>query len=143
MERTQFPAQAICAATDRQGRVVAYAIEKKSFDRVSFLAFLKQLRQKVKRKKFNIFLDGCSTHHTAEVSEYCRRSNINLIFNSAHSPEFNPIERLWWLLKKIIRKLALKSEKLTFKAADIKSFITKALRVYSRQKLAAWTELTI
>lgn len=143
LSRTQFPAQSICGATDRKGKLVAYQIADKSFNSERFKQFLELLRKKVKSKTFHIFLDNCTAHKTNEVKNYCKANGINLIFNSAHSPEFNPIERLWWLAKKIIRRLTLKSEKLQFSKTDIREFIRLALAQYDRKSLASWTNLAI
>lgn len=72
LARIQFPAQAICAATNRQGKVVSYSVEDKSFNADRFLSFLVKLRRCVKAKKFSIFLDNCSAHKTEKVKEYLR-----------------------------------------------------------------------
>ena len=45
------------------------------------------------------------THQDYTLSEYCE------YWLSPHSPEFNPIEHLWWQLKALIRRFVPKSVK--------------------------------
>lgn len=72
MLRESFPAQALIAATDSQGVVVDYKIKDRSFKTEDLKDFLISLRAKVKKKKFYIFWDNCSTHRTKVIQDFCK-----------------------------------------------------------------------
>lgn len=50
-----------------------------------------------------IFLDNLRVHYSLRVRQYCSDNKIELVFNAAYSSEYNPIERLWALSKRIFR----------------------------------------
>jgi transposase len=55
-----------------------------------------------KEKKLNILLDNYSVHHSAYTKEIAEILNINLIPLPAYSPDLNPIEDIWRIIKKFV-----------------------------------------
>ena len=37
-------------------------------------------------------MDNATIHHTKKIKEYIKKKDINVIYNMAYCPEFNPIE---------------------------------------------------
>ncbi len=54
--------------------------------------------------KIHIFLDQSGYHRSVEVAEFIKTSRIVLHFLPAYSPNLNPIERLWKVMNKQVRK---------------------------------------
>ena len=47
-------------------------------------------------------------HHSRKVKEFMLENDILAIFNTPYSPELNPIEQLWSLVKSEFKKEKLK-----------------------------------
>ena len=54
-----------------------------------------------------MFLDNLRVHHTNKVKELCKELDIPLVFNLAYSPDYNPIETYFSLLKNHYKRLKL------------------------------------
>jgi transposase len=66
-----------------------------------FLAHLDDLRSRLRRyKKIHVICDNAKCHTSNEVAIYLweHRERIDLHFLPKHSPDCNPIERVWWNL---------------------------------------------
>ena len=50
-----------------------------------------------------LFMDNCTVHHSKVVTEYLKVNNIAAIFNVPYSPQYNPIEHYWGLVKNTSR----------------------------------------
>ena len=72
-----------------------------------FLEWLKILRPQLAPDQV-LVLDNLKVHHARVVQEWLEHNPIRLIFLPPYSPHFNPIERLWALLKARLRKERLK-----------------------------------
>jgi transposase len=64
-----------------------------------------------KEKLFNLILDNYSVHHSAYVEQISEILNINLIFLPTYSPDLNPIEDVWRIIKKYVSNKFIKSGK--------------------------------
>jgi transposase len=64
-----------------------------------------------KQKKLNIVLDNYSVHHSAYIKQVTEILNINLIFLPAYSPDLNPIEDVWPIIKKYVSNKFIKKWK--------------------------------
>ena len=52
-------------------------------------------------------MDNLRVHHTLDVKDLCKEYGIPLIFNLAYSPEYNPIETYFSLLKNLFKRAKL------------------------------------
>jgi len=101
MARVQWPRKAIwlygmvSPATGER-----FFLEYSHLDKVCFEHFLHQISQAFPQYLNVIQVDGAPAHmaHDIEIPD-----NIVLLFQPAHSPELNPIERLWLDLKMDLR----------------------------------------
>jgi transposase len=74
------------------------------FDAQSFLAFLQSLlRRRGRGKKMILITDNARYHHAAALKDwlYAHRASLELLFLPPYSPELNPIERVWKLLRRL------------------------------------------
>lgn len=101
-----FKAIAVTCAINLDGSVVVTETTEYSVNVDKFLIFLEQIvkQRKSKLEPIHLFLDNLRVHHSLRVKEFCAKNRINLVFNASYSSEYNPIERLWALSKKIFSK---------------------------------------
>jgi transposase len=74
------------------------------FEAQSFLAFLKTLlRRRAWGKRMMIITDNATYHHAADLDNWLweHRGVLELLFLPPYSPELNPIERVWKLLRRL------------------------------------------
>jgi transposase len=75
------------------------------FDAVTFEAFLRLLLRHRRRSRSQtvIVLDNARYHHASLLAPYleARRPVLRLDFLPPYSPDLNPIERVWKLLRKL------------------------------------------
>ena len=74
------------------------------FDAQSFLGFLKALlRRRGRGKKMGVIIDNARYHHAVALADWLQehRDAIELLFLPPYSPELNPIERVWKLLRRL------------------------------------------
>lgn len=89
----------------RDGKCV-FRREEEKFNAMTFFSFLKYLRlvSSHSGRRVVVIIDNARYHHAALHKDYRSRSQdkFSLEFLPPYSPELNPIERLW----KLIRRLA-------------------------------------
>jgi len=74
------------------------------FEAQSFLAFLKALlRRRARGKKMMLITDNAAYHHAAGLHGWLQENAhvLELLFLPPYSPELNPIERVWKLLRRL------------------------------------------
>ena len=74
------------------------------FEAQSFLAFLKGLlRRRAHGKKMLVLTDNAAYHHAAGLTGWLheKRDALELLFLPPYSPDLNPIERVWKLLRRL------------------------------------------
>lgn len=54
-------------------------------------------------KGTTIVMDNASFHRKKQLYEICRKYGVHLIFLPPYSPELNPIENFWFVLKHRIK----------------------------------------
>jgi transposase len=83
------------------GQVYSTIADK--FNADSFLLFIKNLIPNIPHgKKFVMILDNARPHHAKKVTEYVEKnvSNLKFLFLPPYSPNLNPAENVWKLLRK-------------------------------------------
>jgi transposase len=89
------------AVNVRTGRLVSMLISKFDADTFeSFLALL--LRHRSRSRRMVVVLDNARYHHAEQSRPFIRRhrEKLRLDFLPPYSPELNPIERVWKLVRK-------------------------------------------
>jgi putative transposase len=71
---------------------------------VTFFKFLMKTVKAFDGKKLYMILDNVRFHHTKRLKPILERYKhmIELIFLPPYSPDLNPIERVWWLMRKMV-----------------------------------------
>ena len=72
----------------------------------TFLKYLKKIIRFYKNTsgKIHLILDNVRYHHAKIIKPFLEKhkNKIELIYLPAYSPDFNPIERVWWYMRKKI-----------------------------------------
>lgn len=90
---------AVCVA---DGRLAVMKAE--TFDAPSFQRFLEELLRRRKHgRKMVVVLDNARWHHARLISPWLRkhRHAIKLEFLPPYSPDLNPVERVWKLVRRL------------------------------------------
>ena len=82
---------------------IKYKIINGSVNSDIYIDFINDIKSYVKDR--NIVQDNARIHHSKKVKEFAKNNNINMVYNPAYSPEFNPIELIFHKLKIEYRKL--------------------------------------
>ena len=85
-----------------KGVEFAFTYEK-SVNIEKFFNFLKRLRQKCPFEKIALFMDRLSVHTSKKAQKKMEFYGIEPIYNSAYSPDFNPIENVFSIVKRRIK----------------------------------------
>ncbi len=70
-----FPAIAVVAAIDINGKLISYLIKEFSIKKPDFIQFLKLTKRKTNGKKTFILLDNLRAHHSNDVSDVAEWNN--------------------------------------------------------------------
>ena len=92
----------LLSAINKDGFVQNKLIEG-SVDSNIYLSFIKDNLENFKNKC--ILHDNARIHHTKILKEFCCNNNIQLLYIPPYTPEFNPIELIFSILKTHFRKL--------------------------------------
>lgn len=85
----------VCAVT--QDALLHKVIKKGSFNKTSFLDFIKSLDLKANTV---VLLDNVKFHHCKVLQQYCKDNLITLLYTPPYSPWFNPIELCFSIIKR-------------------------------------------
>lgn len=91
------------AAMDTSG-IIIHKIYTGYLNGELYLAFLRDLKMRVGRRKIAILYDGLSVHKLKAASELMDSYKWIPILNIAYSPENNAIEFYWQMLKRKYRE---------------------------------------
>ena len=99
--------------------ILCYHIHKGSINGVRFEWFLEQ--EVLPRcnpfpgPKSVIVMDNCSTHHGEEVKRLCEEKGVILLYLPPYSPDFNPIEEFFSVLKAWLKRHHELAEHMSFR----------------------------
>lgn len=98
----------LAGAISLQGMIALYPYDG-SIDGERFLSFLDvHLLPKIPEGKV-IVMDNLRVHHIPAVKERLQKAGVRLIFLPPYSPEYNPIEEAWSVVKNVFRSLEARS----------------------------------
>ena len=80
---------------------------KRSVNKYKFKCFLEELRRRYFLENLCIYMDNLSVHTSDEIKERLDELSIKYIFNPVYSPQFNPIENMFGVSKRYIKKKRL------------------------------------
>jgi putative transposase len=87
----------VCPET---GELVTQTVEKGNTS--TFFGFLMKAVKSFAGKKLYVVLDNVRFHHAKRLKPVLEKykHKIELVFLPPYSPDLNPIERVWWLMRK-------------------------------------------
>ena len=98
----------VIAAISEDDGLIDYLVHYRAINTEVFLAFVKQVAQKVNGNDFALFLDNLNVHKTKEAKLLFESLNITEIFNVPYCPQFNGIESYFSQIKATYKKMLLK-----------------------------------
>lgn len=103
------PNVSVCMTVSKEDCIIHYCVKDSAFDGESFAHFIEELIEKCKdlnHDKICFVVDNVRMHKTEEsIREKCEANDIDLLFLPVYSPELNPIEHVFPVLKAHIKQL--------------------------------------
>ena len=133
---TSSPAVAVVAGVSVEGGLEGYYIHARSIDSDGFIQFALTVLERSKSREFVLFLDNCRVHHSKKVTKFLLENEINVIFNVAYAPEYNPIEQVWAQLKAQFKKEKM-GLILEGRSPNYEKIIRRILQAYPAEKISS------
>jgi transposase len=90
----------LCAINNK--KVIAYDLVEGSINAIKFNSFLEKYIYIEEFKDHHLLLDNARIHH-AKIVKHNENKTIPFIYNIPYSPELNPIEKVFSIVKMVIR----------------------------------------
>ena len=84
-----------------------YELFDRSVNREKFIGFLSRLRGKFGKGRLALYQDNLRVHTSKEAMEACKDLDIEVQFGPVYSPEKNPIEMTFSILKNAVKRMRL------------------------------------
>jgi transposase len=97
----------VIAAISEDDGLIDYLVHPRAINTEVFLAFVKQVAQKLDGGDFALFLDNLNVHKTKEAKLLFESLNITEVFNVPYCPQFNGIESYFSQVKATYKKMLL------------------------------------
>jgi transposase len=102
----------------------------KSTNSEDFMAFLKQLRNRFsycKSTTIHLVLDNAAAHHNNFVKLLAAKLKIELMFLPAYTPELNPIEALWGIIKRDFKQRLMQTKHIVKEQPQFRELLQASL----------------
>lgn len=106
-------------------KFVAPLVFQGSCDRSVFTHWLEYLLESLKEashgqvRKYLLVLDNASIHKGRETDTLVAQHHSRIFYLPAYSPDFNPIEKAWFVLKNKVRQIVSQQNISVLNALDI------------------------
>ncbi|KAL0239988.1 hypothetical protein GEMRC1_010096 [Eukaryota sp. GEM-RC1] len=153
--KKRFPERqlSLVVAMDIQGYVCSF-LQEGHFNRIGFIDFLKYIISSGITSKFPgirsvIVLDGCNIHRSPDLYEGMRKSAVKYFILPPYSPESNPIESFFSMMRKRVRDLsycfpdALVAELITTSLESLRGYNCRPLFQKAGWNQRSFTDLPI
>ena len=138
--KIQFSCIAALSGITCTGRVHATITRKKAIKSADFIEFLGLALRTCERLPLIVFVDQHPLHKTAEVQDFCQTKKIVLVYNAPYSSEFNAVERLWLLSKRILRRKVLEAEVQRLRPNQVDKMILESISQVPSKSLTLHVE---
>ena len=98
---------AVIAAISWKRGMELHNLHRRSIDIPKFLIFLDDLRRLHWADDIALFVDQLSVHRSKRVRERLEELSIPVIYNASYSPDNNPIENIFGMVKTKFRRKRL------------------------------------
>ena len=89
--------------------VVHTATYTDNLDAQQFLGYCRDVSHKMAGQPFTLFLDGASFHRSDKITSDLEALGITRIINAPHSPQYNPIEGCFSIVKNYFKRRRLQA----------------------------------
>ena len=96
---------AVVAAISSRDGLVLWKDYGKSVDALKFVDFLRRVHERMKYRRYVLFMDNLRVHKATVVKEYLAETGVQIIFNVPYFPQGNPIELVFAQVKREFRTL--------------------------------------
>jgi transposase len=79
--------------------IIHYEIYEESINNIKFYSFIQNIIKKLNSDGYTFIFDNVSFHHNKETLNLIKETNNNFIFTPPYSPNFNPIENVFGIIK--------------------------------------------
>jgi transposase len=93
----------IVGALKKSGMAACYPYDG-SVDAERFVDFLENRLQPYVQSADVLIMDNCRTHHASLVKHKLKQLSMRVLFLPPYSPELNPIEESWSVIKERLRR---------------------------------------
>ncbi|KAI9146747.1 hypothetical protein HJFPF1_13485 [Paramyrothecium foliicola] len=76
-----------------------------------------------------IIMDNASWHHSEKIQQMCEEAGVKIIYLPPYSPDFNPIEEYFSVLKKFIQKDWIKNKEVATREQEFGMYLDWSVRV--------------
>ena len=114
-----------------KGLVAAMTVEGGTTGEV-FRAFVEQILVPSLWPGAVVVMDNLSAHKVKGIQETIEAAGAKVVYLSPYSPDFNPIENCWSLLKEYLRGVAARSRD------ALSTALTKGLELISPKNIISW-----
>ena len=97
----------VIAFVEAKRGVVHTASYTESIDARKFLGYCKDVSLKMHGEPFTLFLDGASFHRSKDIKADLESLGITRIINVPYSPQYNPIEGCFSIVKNYFKRKRL------------------------------------
>lgn len=94
-----------CAMAISSSRVLHASIQQTPFNTSTYQGFLQTLLPLLPQHVKYILMDNVSFHHSYQIKQLITSKGLSPLFIPPYSPQFNPIEEVFSILKRRFRKL--------------------------------------
>jgi len=84
--------------------IIDFDIYDNSIDSVKFYDFINKIINNLKDTEYTFIFDNVSFHHNKDTLQLIKNTNNNYLFTPPYSPNLNPIENVFGIIKSIYRK---------------------------------------
>ncbi len=111
-----------------EGLIAPYEFEG-YLDQHIFYYYLKDFMLPAMKKGQVLLLDNLSSHKGEIIKNLFEESGIKVIYFPSYSPDLNPIEKYWSIIKSYLRKWAGRTKK------QVQENLTKAIKIIEPDSL--------
>jgi len=111
-----------------KGKVIAPLVFNGSTDTEWFIKWTKEMLLPCLKKGQTVVMDNASFHKSPKIRELIESVGCELLYLPPYSPDLNPIEKVWAILKKRIQSFRNNIENLYDNLCEILRRFTTSLR---------------
>ena len=102
-DKTRFMRNLSMIMSINRNFILDFEIYEESIDSLKFYNFINKIINKLKEKNYIFVFDNVSFHHNKDMLKLIKDNNHTFMFTPPYSPNLNPIENVFSVIKKIYK----------------------------------------